>query len=246
MLRIAVCDDMPDFLDQIQQCILRWPDGPDRVSVDTFTDADTLITSHSRTPFDIILLDVVMPLLSGIDAAKEIRQQDKSVKIVFLTSSPEFAVDSYRVKASNYLLKPLDAKKLYRCLEELSEDILQNAKRILVKGRYGFHRIALQDIEFVESDNKYIHFFLVNKTTLTSSDPLYAYEHKLLLADGFLSATAATSSTCTGSIPFLQKRSGCVPVIGFPFLAASKKNLKQPTLPLCLERQVTCKCPTLY
>ena len=185
MLRIAVCDDMPDFLDQIQQCILRWPDGPDRVSVDTFTDADTLITSHSRTPFDIILLDVVMPLLSGIDAAKEIRQQDKSVKIVFLTSSPEFAVDSYRVKASNYLLKPLDAKKLYHCLEELSEDILQNAKRILVKGRYGFHRIALQDIEFVESDNKYIHFFLVNKTTLTSSDPLYAYEHKLLLADGF-------------------------------------------------------------
>lgn len=185
MLRIAVCDDMPDFLDQIQQCILRWPDGPDRVSVNTFTDADTLITSHSRTPFDIILLDVVMPLLSGIDAAKEIRQQDKSVKIVFLTSSPEFAVDSYRVKASNYLLKPLDAKKLYRCLEELSEDILQNAKRILVKGRYGFHRIALQDIEFVESDNKYIHFFLVNKTTLTSSDPLYAYEHKLLLADGF-------------------------------------------------------------
>lgn len=185
MLRIAVCDDMPDFLDQIQQCILRWPDSPDRVSVDIFTDADTLITTHSRTPFDIILLDVVMPLLSGIDAAEEIRQQDKSVKIVFLTSSPEFAVDSYRVKASNYLLKPLDAKKLYRCLEELSEDIPQNAKRILVKDQYAFHRVALQDIEFVESDNKYIHFFLVNKTTLTSSDPLYAYEHKLLLADGF-------------------------------------------------------------
>ena len=61
-----------------------------------------MILAHSQKPFDIILLDVVMPLLNGIEAANELREKDKNVKIVFLTSSAEFAVASYTVKAITY------------------------------------------------------------------------------------------------------------------------------------------------
>ena len=57
--------------------------------------------------YDIYLLDVVMPGLNGIELAKEIRSSDKAADIIFLTSSPEFAVESYTVKASNYLVKPV-------------------------------------------------------------------------------------------------------------------------------------------
>lgn len=185
MFRIAVCDDMPIFLQKAEQTIENWPKKPAELVLQTFSDADALITAHSRTPFDIILLDVVMPLLNGIDAAKEIRQQDQTVKIVFLTSSPEFAVDSYAVKASNYLLKPLDAGRLYACLDELVEEIRFSAKRILIRERSAVHRVALQDIEFVESQNKYIHFSMTDGRSLISSEPLYLYENRLLLADGF-------------------------------------------------------------
>lgn len=185
MLRIAICDDMADFLQEAAQCTESWPGRPAGMTVQTFPDADALISAHSRSPFDIILLDVVMPLLSGIDAARELRQQDRNVKIVFLTTSPEFAVDSYEVKASAYLLKPLDPQKLYSCLKELAEEIRQNAKRILIRDRHAVYRVALQDIEFLEADNKCIHFSLADGTTLTSTEPLYQYESKLLLADGF-------------------------------------------------------------
>lgn len=185
MLRIAICDDMTDFLQNAAQAVEKWPGRPAGLAVQTFSDADALIAAHSQSPFDIIFLDVVMPLLGGIGAAKEIRQQDKAVKIVFLTSSPEFAVDSYTVKASNYLLKPLDAGKLHGCLDELAEEIRQSAKRILIRDRHAVHRVALQEIEFLESDNKCVHFSLSNGQTLTSSEPLYLYEGKLLLADGF-------------------------------------------------------------
>lgn len=185
MLRIAICDDMVDFAEKAAQCIENWPHRPAGLVVLRFSDADALISAHSHSPFDIILLDVVMPLLGGIEAAREIRQQDRNVKIVFLTSSPEFAVDSYSVKASQYLLKPLDAKALYRCLDELAEEIQQSARRILIKERHAVHRIALQDIEFIEADNKCIHFSLTDGTTLTSTEPLYQYESKLLLSDGF-------------------------------------------------------------
>lgn len=185
MLRIAICDDMENFLQKAAQCIEKWPGRPAGMSLQTFSDADTLITAHSRSPFDIILMDVVMPLLGGIDAAKEIRQQDKNVKIIFLTASPEFAVDSYAVKASQYLLKPLEPEKLYRCLDELAEEIRQSAKRILIRDRHAVYRVALQDIEFIEADNKCIHFSLADGTILTSTEPLYQYESKLLLSDGF-------------------------------------------------------------
>ena len=185
MLRIAICDDMPDFLQSAKQLVLQWGNRPDGMTVDCFEHADALIAAHNSNPFGIILLDVVMPLLGGIEAAREIRQQDKTVKIVFLTASPEFAVDSYSVKANNYLLKPLNCKKLRLCLDELWEDIRQNTKRILVKDRYFVHQVELQNIEFIGSDNKYIHFSLINGMTLTSSEPLYTYEKKLMLSDGF-------------------------------------------------------------
>lgn len=185
MLRIAICDDSADFLKEAEQAVKNWPRRPADLAVQAFSDADALISAHSRNPFDIIALDVVMPLLSGMDAAREIRQHDTSVKIVFLTSSPEFAVDSYSVKASDYLLKPLDAQKLYACLDALADAIRQTARRILIRDHHAVYPVALQDIEFLEADNKSIHFSLANGTTLTSTEPLYQYENKLLLSDGF-------------------------------------------------------------
>ena len=104
MIRIAICDDSSAFLHQTKFMIDHWDNYPQNITTELFEDGDTLILAHSKRPFDIILLDVVMPLLNGIDAAKELRRKDKTVKIVFLTSSAEFAVDSYTVKASNFFV----------------------------------------------------------------------------------------------------------------------------------------------
>ena len=185
MLRIAMCDDMAEVLQQTKQILARWPNRPASMGIELFTDGDALMAAHSASPFDIIFLDVLMPLLNGIETAAEIRQQDKSVKIVFLTSSPEYAVDSYRVKANNYLLKPVDTNKLYACLDELTEELRQQTKTVVVKVRNGVHRVELQNIEYVESDNKYVHFALSDRSVLTSTSPLYMYEKSLLLEDGF-------------------------------------------------------------
>lgn len=185
MLRIAICDDMPDFTQLLRELILKWEHQSELLSVDLFSDGDALISAHSARPFDIIFLDVVMPLLSGIETAEEIRQQDSSVRIVFLTASAEFAVDSYRVKASNYLLKPPDPKLLYRCLDELSEDIRQNAKAIPIRTRSGALRLELSRIEYVEANNKDVIFSLCDRQSVVSPDPLYTFENQLLLSDGF-------------------------------------------------------------
>lgn len=186
MLRIAICDDTHSFLVKTQETIWQWPNRPDGMFVSSFPDADALLEAHRAAPFDIIFLDVVMPLLNGIDAASEIRGYDRSVKIVFLSVSPEYAVDSYTVKADNYLLKPIDKQKLFDCLDEMQETLLEDAKFITVKSTSAVHRINLRDIEYLESQGKLVIFYLSNGQTINGVDPLYAYEKKLLLQDGFL------------------------------------------------------------
>ena len=185
MLRIAICDDMPDFLADTKNIIEQWNNRPDDMTISLFTDGDTLIESHAVTPFDIILLDIVMPLLSGIETAAEIRRTDRSVRIVFLSSSAEFALDSYSVKAANYLLKPIDSNQLWNCLNELYADILNYAKCITIKSTTTIHRVELRNIEYLEAQGKQVHFSLTNGTDIKALDPFYVYENKLLLEDGF-------------------------------------------------------------
>lgn len=185
MLRIALCDDMEDVLQQTRALVLRWPGKPEYCHLDTFSDGASLIRAHRETPFDIILLDVVMPGLTGMEAARQLRSFDTTVKIVFLTSSAEFAVESYTVKADNYLLKPLFPPNLYRCLDELYRDIQSRSRCLVIRTANAVHRILHQDIEYVESQNKQVLLYLSSGSSLRTATPLYALEPQLLPADGF-------------------------------------------------------------
>ena len=80
---------------------------------------DLLAEIERGVRFDILLLDILMPGENGIDAAAEIRSYDSDIKIIFLTSSPEFAVQSYTVGAYFYQLKPIGAESFYRLMDSV-------------------------------------------------------------------------------------------------------------------------------
>ena len=185
MIRIGICDDSPAFLQQTKFMIDHWDNPPQKITTELFEDGDSLITAHAKMPFDIILLDVIMPMLNGIEAARELRQTDKNVKIVFLSSTSEFAIDSYAVKASNYLLKPFEPSKLFTCLDELISDIKSTSKRLVIKGLNATYRIPFAEIEYIESQNKHIVFFTTEGKLIESTESLYTFEDILLLEDGF-------------------------------------------------------------
>lgn len=184
-MRIALCDDQPDHLEQIHNLVLSWNNRPSDLTVHCFDNGDSLLLAHHKAPFDVIFLDVIMPLLSGMETAKELRQSDKTVKLVFLTTSTKYAVDAFAVKASNYLVKPLNPEKLHLCLDELCQELRASTRQICVKSPHALHRVTIADIEYVESQNKRILFVLSDGHTILSNEPLYAYEDKLTLEDGF-------------------------------------------------------------
>lgn len=186
MIRLAICDDMKEFLVSTKNVLEQWENKPNDMVIECFQDGTTLIESHRTDPFDIILLDVVMPVLNGIDTAAEIRKHDMSVKIVFLTTSSEFAVDAFSVHASNYILKPIVNEKLYECLLPLLIDVLSNSRCINVKCAHTVHRVELRNIEYVEAQGKKVLFALSDGRRIESVNPFYSFEKQLLSEDSFI------------------------------------------------------------
>lgn len=186
LLRIAICDDMAEFLASASDLVSAWKKNREDVIVELFSDGDSLIDAHIKNPFDIILLDIVMPLMNGIDTAAQIRKSDKSAKLVFLTSSAEYAIESYSVHANGYLLKPIDKDKFFACLDELYADISEHTKYLLIKDVTSVQHIELRNIEYIEAQGKHVFFMLSDGEQIKSSEPFYAYTDKLAPQDGFL------------------------------------------------------------
>ena len=156
MIRIAVCDDDTEFLKSIVSIIEDWS-GQSRIPVEIccFDNGDDLITQNTIRRIDIIFLDIIMPLFSGMETAKEIRKRDTAVQIIFLTSSPEFALESYDVKAKGYLLKPVDEEKLRELLYDCSHN-LQEERHLVLKTKFGYQKLYYHDIEYIEVQNKVV------------------------------------------------------------------------------------------
>lgn len=150
MLRIAICDDealelaatramMEEFI------TLRGLSA----RIETFADGKSLLFAMSE-PFDLYLLDVVMPEQNGVELGKELRKSDTSGVIVYLTTSPDFAIESYDAQAFHYLLKPVKRERLYEVLDRAVAALKRRDECVYVKTRDGTVRLLLDDIYYAE------------------------------------------------------------------------------------------------
>ena len=119
---IAVCDDQIEELEKLTALLQAWQsDLHSDVRFQTFRSGGQLLDAARAERFTLYLLDVLMPGMTGMDAAREIRSFDAAADIIFLTTSPGFAYESYGVRAAEYLLKPINAKLLYPVLDARME-----------------------------------------------------------------------------------------------------------------------------
>ena len=98
--------------------------------------------------FGIIFLDIFMDGMSGMDAAKKIRETGNDVSLVFLTTSSDFAVESYDVGAAGYLLKPPDAQKFGQLMKRLSG---KQREQLIITNGSEVQSVNFDDITFIES-----------------------------------------------------------------------------------------------
>ena len=143
--------------------------------------------SKKGTRYDILFLDVIMPAENGITAAKEIRQYDNVVKIIFLTSSAEFAVESYVVGAYFYQLKPIWEDSFFRLMDSVIAECRRADQRSLIlRCKTGISRIDLDQLLYCEVLGRTLLFHLVDGTVLESTGSMDELARQLTPHESFL------------------------------------------------------------
>lgn len=183
MLRIALCDDKIEELSHLIQ-LLHLYKTEKHLTCDytAFPNGFELIAALEKgRRFDIFLLDIIMPGFMGIDVAKEIRTFDKAAPIIFFTSSPEFALQSYAVKAVNYILKPISKEKFFLTFDELLNQMqLEQEDVLIVKSCEGIQKIRLSAVVFVEVFGRSVYYYLFSGKVIECLEPFAFVCEKLL------------------------------------------------------------------
>lgn len=187
-MKIAICDDDKDELFQIHQLLNCYAsERQTSLIVKEYSSSFELASTSANEAFHLYLLDVLMPVLNGIDLAKEIRLSDGAADIIFLTSSPEFAVESYTVKASNYLLKPVQKDTLFHALDDILAKRINDTKTsIIVKTTVGVHKIHLTSLIYVEALNRKVIYHLNNGEHIMSTERFSSVCDSLLKHSEFM------------------------------------------------------------
>lgn len=152
MVRVGIVEDDPVYIDQIQEYLNRYMrEYGETFSVSVFRNGMQLAFDY-RPVYDILLMDVEMPVMDGITAARRVRKQDSEVIILFITNMAQYAIDGYSVRARSYILKPIN---YYGFSLELQEAIASlkrcQVNALLLPTDDGLAKVPIGKVAYVES-----------------------------------------------------------------------------------------------
>ena len=131
MIKIAICDDNQNDCDRVHGFVMEYLDVKNiPAQVRTFNHPDTLVTECEEYRPHIYILDIVMPMITGIQAARELRWNQPTAQIIFATSEKSYALESFDVNPINYILKPIEKEKLFSQVNSFKNPLLSNNMQV--------------------------------------------------------------------------------------------------------------------
>lgn len=172
-MKITICDDTLSDLESTLKILNKYAKVNNiKIDIEKHNHPANLINQVSFKPeeYRIFFLDIVMQK-NGIDVAKEIRKYCKDAIIIFTTSSKEFAIDAFEVNAYHYLLKPLDKKKVFECLDNIINNLISSTPNVfqIKTNDKNIVTIDVKEISFIESLNRRISIHLRNEEVILST-----------------------------------------------------------------------------
>lgn len=149
MIRIAVCEDDQPLLDQLTSQVKTILDKNEiSHNIESFQNGSALL---AREAFDVLLLDIAMEPLDGLELARRLRRRGDESRLVFITAHQQYAIDAYDVQAFHYLVKPVDMKKLEMILLKLCNSLQKEHQRALVvRQGAAVRRVPLEMVLYLE------------------------------------------------------------------------------------------------
>ena len=153
-MRVAICDDENVQLSMTKTSLETAYKSLDLV-VDTYNSGAKLLHAVDAVHYDLIILDIEMPGLNGINTAKKLRKIGNKTALVFLTSHVEYALEGYEVNALRYLTKPASPEKLSEIITYLLEQEKKD-KRILLRNSDDVEMVCVADVYYMEARDQMI------------------------------------------------------------------------------------------
>lgn len=153
MYTIAVCDDERILAERVKKMIIEW--NP-LVKVECYLSGEELLENYH--PYSAIFLDIDMKGINGIETGRQLRQIDRETKIIYLTAYRDYVAGAFEVHAFQYLLKPVDKKRLWNVLEEIFRYLKKPQKKTVLDFRTvkGLVCLDVEEIYYFEYMNRRI------------------------------------------------------------------------------------------
>ncbi len=159
--RIAICDDEQNQVEYITSIVVSWSahEGHN-CEMRTFASAEAFLFEYEEDKaYDILLLDVEMKNITGIELAKRIRRDNNRAEIIFITSHFEFVGEGYEVDALHYLIKPISSDKLTQVLTKASEKLSVEPPSVIISCEGETVKLYESDILYAES---FLHYIVIH------------------------------------------------------------------------------------
>ncbi|MEW9078388.1 LytR/AlgR family response regulator transcription factor [Terrisporobacter glycolicus] len=162
MIKIGICEDEKEMQDLIESHLQNLLKNRE-YKIEKYISGEELLQANFED-IDILLLDIQMGKLSGMDTARRIREVNSKMEIIFITSLIDYVQEGYEVRAYRYLLKPIELEELKKHVLNCINEIEKNKNHyILIKNKSNTYKIYSNEITYIEVQKKDMLIHTINK-----------------------------------------------------------------------------------
>ncbi len=160
-INIAICDDDNTQITYLKTLVHTWAsDHNYYIKLDEFSSSEQFLFHYdSKKDYDILLLDIEMGAMNGVELARRIRLDNRRIQIIFVSGYSDYIADGYDVSALHYLMKPINPDKLMETLGRALFRIEHEQKSLYVETNLGNIKVPLHEISHIEVIKNYIHLY---------------------------------------------------------------------------------------
>lgn len=179
MVNIAVVEGNEQDAKSLMDCLTQYA-SQNRLQfqITHFPNAVLLLDSY-KANYELIFMDIKLPMMSGMEAAKRLREIDRSVTLVFVTGTAQYAIEGYAVEAFDYILKPVNDGTFHLKLKRILSHVGSNlGDRIVIRAEGETVALQLRKICYIEVEGHYLNWYTRDKV-YRSLGPMKAIHQQL-------------------------------------------------------------------
>jgi len=171
LLRFALCDDDSAVSEYLEHEVSAWADRAGNAwKISSFPSAEAFLFDYSENKaVDVLLLDIEMPGMNGMELARHLRDAKAALQIIFITGYSDYISEGYDVSALHYLVKPVSRDKLWSVLDRAAALLERSEKKIVLEGSGTSSLVSISEIRYIEVIGNYVTVYADRQYTVKAT-----------------------------------------------------------------------------